>query len=175
MKKFSEGLVNKVVILRALKIVPGQTIIDAGCGSGYMAKAFSERLNRIGKVYAIDRDRSAIETLEKEISDTCIEALTADITRKTQVEASSADLIYFSTVFYLLSKKQISCFLKEVKRLLKPEGRLAIVEIQKHDTPFGPPLAVRYSPEELAQAVDLKPEMLIEAGEHFYMQIFKNR
>ena len=36
--KSSESLFNKEVILKELDISPGQTILDAGCGNGYMSK-----------------------------------------------------------------------------------------------------------------------------------------
>ena len=64
-------------------------------------------------------------------------------------------------------------FLKEIKRLLKPNGKLAIIEIKKEDTPFGPPLGIRFSPEELRNIIDLNPTQLIDVGEYFYMQIFE--
>ncbi len=36
MGKFSEGLLNDDIILEILNICPGQTILDAGCGNGYI-------------------------------------------------------------------------------------------------------------------------------------------
>ena len=39
-RKFSEGLLNGELILKTLNIQAGQTILDAGCGNGYMSKAF---------------------------------------------------------------------------------------------------------------------------------------
>jgi ubiquinone/menaquinone biosynthesis C-methylase UbiE len=64
-------------------------------------------------------------------------------------------------------------FVKEAKRLLKSSGRLAIVEIKKQSTPFGPPLDIRFSAEELKQAISLTPTRLIDVGQFFYMQIFE--
>ena len=62
--KSSESRLNKDMILKELNIVPGQTIVDAGCGNGYMSKQFSQLLKNTGKVYALDTDEEAIETLE---------------------------------------------------------------------------------------------------------------
>ncbi|MBN1864169.1 MAG: hypothetical protein JW808_04650, partial [Victivallales bacterium] len=39
--KSSESLLDKAAILGALRIEPGQTVLDAGCGNGYMSKEFS--------------------------------------------------------------------------------------------------------------------------------------
>jgi hypothetical protein len=63
--------------------------------------------------------------------------------------------------------------LQEVKRLLKLNAYLAIVEIEKKETPFGPPLNSRYSPEDLKNIVPFVPVNTVQVGEHFYMQIFK--
>jgi ubiquinone/menaquinone biosynthesis C-methylase UbiE len=172
--KSSEGFLDKDLILKELNIRPGQIILDAGCGNGYMSKEFSKLLHYTGKVFALDPDGEAIEKLKKETPGTNIEPIEADITTTTILEKSSIDLIYLSTVLHGFSKNQIESFNKEVKRLLKPNGRLAVIEIHKHKTPFGPPLHIRFSPEELKQAINLTPKSLVDVGQYFYMQIFEN-
>ena len=173
--KSSESLLDKNIILKELNILPDQTILDAGCGNGYMAKEFSRLLNGTGKVYALDPDKEAIEILKKETKRTNIEPLVADMTKTTPIKSSSLDLIYVSTVFHGFPKDQIPNFQKEVERLLKPKAMLAILEIKKEDTPFGPPSDVRYSPEELKQTITLNPKATIKVGHYFYMQVFQNR
>lgn len=174
MRKFSEGLLNDETILENLDICAGQTILDAGCGNGYMAKKFSKLVGNTGKIYALDPDKGSIASLKKEIKKTNIEALVGDITRPTGLKESSLDLVYLSTVFHIFSDAQIAGFAKEIKRILKPNARLAIVNINKEETPFGPPVEMRSSPEELSRKLPFIPTKLIEAGEHFYMQIFEN-
>ena len=173
--KSSESFIDKDIILRELSILPGQTILDAGCGNGYMSKEFSRELNNTGKVYALDPDREAIESFKEEAKGTNIETIEADFTKKTSIQGSSIDLFYLSSVLHGFSEDQIVNFQKEVKRILKPNARLAIVEIQKQDTPFGPPLDIRFSPEELKQTINLTPKFLVEVGQYFYMQIFENK
>ncbi len=97
-----------------------------------------------------------------------------DITKRTRIEGASVDLIYLSTVFHGFSKSETDGFQKEVKRLLKPNAVLAIVEFKKIETPFGPPLEIRFSPEALKEAIILKPKSLVEVGKYFYMQSFEN-
>jgi ubiquinone/menaquinone biosynthesis C-methylase UbiE len=99
----------------------------------------------------------------------------ADITQVVPIEDRSVDLIYLSAVFHIFTKEQIGKFQREAKRLLKPNGKLAIVEIKKEKTPIGPPLDTRFSPEELKQILDFKPLSLSEIGPYFYMQTFENR
>jgi len=174
MGKFSEGLLDYEKILANLDICAGQTILDAGCGNGYMAKKFSELVGKTGKIYALDPDRGSISNLIKETENTNIEAFVGDITKPTMLKTSSIDLVYLSTVFHIFSNAQIEKFVKEIKRILKPKARLAIVNIKKEDTPFGPPVEMRSSPEELRRKVPLNPTILIEVSKHFYMQVFEN-
>ena len=108
--KFTEGLLNNEVILKALNIKPGQTILDAGCGNGYMSKLFSEKVSPLGKVYALDPDQHFIEILKNKSLGSNIEALTADITRPSQLRQSSVDLIYISTVIHGFSREQMQNF-----------------------------------------------------------------
>lgn len=172
--KSSESRLDKEVILAALKIAPGEGILDAGCGNGYMAREFARLVGGAGKVYALDPDSAAIETLQSKTKDTNIEAFVGDITEETPLPASSLDLIYISTVIHGFSKTQIAGFLLEIKRLLKPGGRLAVVEIEQ-EAPFGPPLDIRLSPEDLRQLIDLPPGELVEVGQYFYLQFFSER
>ena len=172
--KSSECLLDKNIIIKELNIFPHHTILDAGCGNGYMAREFSKLLDGTGKVYAMDTDEDAIEMLLKETKGTNIEPLLADITKKTPIESSSLNLIYMSTVFHGFEKDRIPHFQKEVERLLKPKALLAILEIKKEDTPFGPPLNLRYSPEEMKQIIKLIPKNTVEIGQYLYLQLFEN-
>jgi len=175
MGKFSEGLLNDEIILENLNIHPGQIILDAGCGNGYMAKKFSKLVGSTGRIYALDPDKGSINNLKKEVEKKSnIDALVGDITKKTELKDSSIDLVYLSTVFHIFSDIQIMGFEREIKRILKPKAQLAIVNIHKKETPFGPPLEIRSSPEELRQKISLTPKGLIEVGDYFYMQLFVN-
>lgn len=171
----SERFLNKEIILKELDIFPGQIILDAGCGNGYMSKEFSRILKNTGKVYALDPDKNALEVLKKETQGTNITPILGDITKTIELEESSLDLIYLSTVFHGFSKNEIDGFQKEVGRLLKPKGILAIIEIKKEPTPFGPPLDIRFSPPELREIITLFPKKLVELGQYFYMQIFEKK
>jgi ubiquinone/menaquinone biosynthesis C-methylase UbiE len=172
--KSSERFLDKEIILKELHLRPGMVIVDAGCGNGYMSKEFSRVLNHTGKVYALDPDGEAIDRLRRETAGTNIEAIQTGITAPTPIEESSVDLIYLATVLHGFSPEEMAGFKEEVKRLLKPQARLAIIEIHKRETPMGPPLDLRYAPEELQRAIGLTPATLVDVGQHFYMQTFVN-
>jgi len=174
-RKFTEGLLDKELILNALHIEAGQTILDAGCGNGYMSKVFSDEVGHSGKVYALDPDQYMINALAKETRGTNIEAIAGDITKETPIKEFSVDLVYLSTVIHGFSKNQMAGFLQEVKRILKADASLAIVEIDKIETPFGPPLEIRFSPDEIKAIIPMVPVNTLQVGEHFYMQVFTNK
>jgi len=174
MRKFTEGLLDTECIVEVLDIQPGQTIIDAGCGTGYMARIFSRAVTASGKIYAVDRDSYFIEKLSEETEGTDIEAIQSDIAQLDGLDDRIADLIYAATVIHALSRPQLTAFIKEARRLLKPDARLAIVEIEKKDTSFGPAMENRTSPEELMEKIPMVPLKTARAGEHFYMQVFLN-
>jgi ubiquinone/menaquinone biosynthesis C-methylase UbiE len=165
---------NKEVILKGLDIQPGQTILDAGCGNGYMAKIFSALVTDSGKVYALDNDAEAIEILGKETQGSNIETMVGDLAEPIRLDQASVDLIYISTVLHGFPKNTVKNIFDEAKRILKPNGVLAVLEIEKKDTPFGPPLHIRYSPDELKEIAPLTPLNTIPVTEYFYLQTFKN-
>jgi len=174
MRKFTEGLLDTELIINSLDIKPGQTIIDAGCGTGFMSKIFSQTVSTLGKVYAVDRDSYFIELLSKETKGTNIQTILGDITKIDKLADHSVDIVYVSTVIHALPKQKFMAFLKEAKRLLKSNALLAIVEIEKKETPFGPAMENRYSPEELIQQVPMVSLETLMVGDHFYMQVFRN-
>lgn len=171
--KTSEAFVDKEAILKALDIEEGQTILDAGCGNGYMAKRFAGLVKSSGRVYALDSDEEAIENLKKTAGTDTIRAIVADMSKKTGLESSSIDLVYLSVVMHGFSGSQVKGFVDETRRLLKPGGKLAVLEFKKEETKHGPPLEIRLSPEDLIEKVTLTPVKTIAIGEDLYLQTFR--
>lgn len=172
--KFSEGLIDQERVINALNIKPGQIILDAGCGNGYMSIVFAKRVSPSGKVYAFDNDTHFINILKTETQGTNLEAMDVDITQPLPIDQTSVDLVFISTVIHGFSSQQLQDFLNEAKRILTPDGILAVVEIEKKEMSFGPPMNIRFSPEELKEIVPMTPLNTVQVGKHFYMQVFKN-
>ena len=61
-------------------------------------------------------------------------------------------------------------FLTQIAGRLKPAGRLAVIEFHKNQTPYGPPPAIRISPEDvlrLAAPAGLRETARFELGESY--------
>lgn len=169
----TERLLQINWILENLEIKPGETVMDAGCGGGYMSLLFAELTGAQGEVIALDRFSTAAADLFTDSSFDNIRQIVSDITTTTPIQSGSVDLLYLSNVYHIFSGEQRLSFKSEARRLLKPDGRLAIVEIDKKPMPFGPQQSYRVSPEELVRDINLKAAGDCRAGEHFFMQVFR--
>ena len=171
--RFTEGMLDERLIMKTLDVRPGQTVVDAGCGNGYMSMLFRKEVGPDGMVYALDVNPQFIKEVQAEVETENISPMVADISQSTPLPDGCADVIYIATVLHSIGRDKVAGFAKEVQRLLSPNGLLGVVEIAKHDTKFGPPLKQRYSPEELREALPFEPVHMTHVAEHFYLQVFK--
>ena len=78
--------------------------------------------------------------------------------------------------YSFLENGTIESGLSEIKRVLKPDGILAVVDFKKEvEGPHGPPLSVRLRPEEVEQLVGkdgFKKERITEVGVYHYLILF---
>jgi ubiquinone/menaquinone biosynthesis C-methylase UbiE len=140
----TERFLDKEVILRELDIGAGQVVLDVGCGDGYMSREFSRAVGDGGRVYSLERADETIAKLREETKGTNITPVQGDITKDTGLDGVSVDLIYLSTVFHIFTDEQREAFRREAERLVKPGGKLAIVEIDKRERPWGRPTICAY-------------------------------
>lgn len=77
------------------------------------------------------------------------------------------------TVLHEIEDKET--MLKEIKRILVPEGKLMIIEFHKRKTPMGPSVGHRISEEfveELCNSSGLKTISKFSLGDNFYTAVF---
>lgn len=144
-------------VFSVLGLTPGETVLDLGCGPGDYTRAASSLVGPSGKIIAVDKWQYLIDGLNEEASLQGLEnihGLTADITKELPVADQSIDCCLLSTVLHSLSLyKATKTLFGELSRIINRSGRLAIIECKKEEQPFGPPVHLRISPEELEVAL----------------------
>jgi len=111
--------------------VPGQRVADLGSGSGHYSKVLSTTLGPTGKVVAVDIDREMLRKLKNEAvmeGKDNIQVIDGNIEKKngTKIRDQYFDGAVLSNILYQLN--DINGALEETKRILKPGGRLCVVE-----------------------------------------------
>lgn len=172
-KRFSDGMLDNDLILRELAIRPGQTVVDAGCGNGYMTMLFVQQVESAGRVYALDLNTDVFTSTFPESLPANVSVMECDMTARIPLAEASVDLVYTATVIHSLPREKVPGLACELRRVIRPGGVLAVVEMVKKDTTFGPPVWQRYSPEELQQAFPFDPVKTVAVAENFYMQLFR--
>ena len=134
-------------VLAALELRPGHTVADIGAGTGY----FTVRLARapgVAKVFAVDIEPSMVEYVRKR-------AAKEDLRNVVVVQAGSdrsnlpepVDLVLIVDTFHHIPNR--AAYFRELKKSLKPSGRVAIVDFRK-GAPAGPPEEFRFTPEQIS-------------------------
>ncbi|MFZ5798892.1 MAG: class I SAM-dependent methyltransferase [Thermodesulfobacteriota bacterium] len=178
----SFNLLEERKLFDSLGLFPGMTLLDLGCGLGNYAVAASPHVGE-GIIHALDAWEEGIETLavRTEIGRlTNIRACVADAADgPLPLAGSSIDLALLATVAHILVREAVfHKTLAELRRVLRPEGRLAVVEFHKVDVPPGPPVEWRLAPDELADIVapaGFQPFSCVDVGPLNYLSLFTLR
>jgi len=118
-------------IIERSGIKPGMRVIDLGCGSGAFALFIARVVGGGGKVYAVDIQPAMLQQLEGKLAKTenqdirNIELKQASA-YELPFEDGSLDLVYMVTVLQEIPDRGRA--LREIRRVLKPGGILAVTE-----------------------------------------------
>lgn len=139
-------------IIKIMNIREQDIVADFGAGNGYFTIPIAERTKE--SVYAIDAEPKMLDLLKNRCNQqgiTTIKPIHAAID-DTPIKNASVDKVLISrTIHHALSVEKT---LQEIKRILKPNGTLCIIEFYKDATKYGPPMEMRISPEEMSQMLD---------------------
>ncbi len=119
-------------------VKPGMTVLDPGCGFGYVSVPLARMVGPEGKVLSVDIEPRAIERLERRARRAGVaERIVARPCRPLDLGLSDyAGQVDLVTVIHTLHEfEDLPDFLGQVATLLKPEGRLWVVEPPKHVKP----------------------------------------
>lgn len=150
-------------LISKINIDSHDVVVDFGCGPGFFLLPLAKVARRaIGVDVSPRMLEKAAEHAKKELS--AIELLQSDGTN-LRLDNGSVDLILLNHVFHEVQDK--TRVLGEFHRILKPLGRLAIVErtreVSRLRAKFGPP---KIDEKELANDVQQKGFKIIESIPH---------
>lgn len=133
-------------VIRALAIQPGIAIADIGTGTGYFALPLAQEAGPGGQVYAIDSQARMLEILRQKLEAgklSNIQAIQAGADA-TGLPNDSCNLVFMANVWHEFADR--AAVLRECQRILKDNGRLAILDWRPDVKPeAGPPLSHRLS------------------------------
>lgn len=171
--------------IRLMELLPKETLIDIGlkkgdlfCDIGAGTGVFTIEAAIITGVdtYAIDISEEMLSVIEAKANALDIENI--QLIKASgfdyPIEEGVCDFAFMcSTLHEIYEKPQL---LKEIHRILKRDGKLAVIEFHKSRTPLGPPEQNRISMEETKEIVEehgfaeLSKRNL---GENYYLCTFK--
>lgn len=164
--------------VRELGLNPGEKVAVFGSGSGGHTLAAARSLGGSGAIYGIDARGSMVERLKKEVSERHhlnVRVIHGDVDRLggTSIGTMSTDVVIIpDTLFAYRDRETI---LKEADRIMKPGGRLLIVEWSASYAGAGPaPKDVCREEDALAFAKDagFAYDRRFSAGQYHYALIF---
>ncbi len=143
-------------IISELNLKGNETFMDAGCGDGHIAIKVVEEYLPDGTVYAVDVYDASIEDMEAYKAENNVENLInieADITKGIPgVDDESIDVVLMVNVFHgFRASRTMDEAIDEFARIIKQDGKIAIMDYKAWDVPKGPPTAFRSSPDELEE------------------------
>lgn len=177
--KSSFDLIDVKRFFAELNLQKGITFLDVACGRGAYSLSASEVVGPDGRIKAFDLWKDGIDQLQKEI---ClrqirnIEALVVDVSQKIPLGDQSVDVCLLATVLHdliLVQKDQGT--LREIKRVMKPQGIVAVIEFKKIEGPPGPPIEIRLSVEEVVERLrpySLSLDRTMDMGPYNYLAVF---
>lgn len=180
MEHAGTAMLDPEFILGKLELAPGQRLADLGCGrTGHFIFQAARRVGDEGLVYAVDIMKDILESIQSRVRTEGfdnIHTVWSDIERLgyTPIPEASLDVAFFVNVLSHVTDQKAA--LQEAARLLKPEGRLMIIDWAKPLGPLGPDSTKRlttYKVSQIAGVTGYAPLDEFAAGPYHFGVILK--
>ena len=130
-KKASDPRNKPDQILEALELRQGQNVADIGAGGGYFCLRFAEAVERKGKVYAVDTNPRFLEFIKNGAKEKRLNNVKTILVvgENLALPEGGLDLVFMRNVCHHLTNRVE--YFRKLKRFLKREGRVAIIEYKR--------------------------------------------
>lgn len=139
----AEGIVDRMS--PSLK----EVAVDLGCGPGYITIPLARR---VAKVYGVDVQQAMLDALMDNVPDELDGRVVPVLGELPRIPLEDGSIDRAVAVNVVHEIEDLAAFEAEVRRCLRPGGRLSIVDFPKRETSFGPPVSERLSEEEMLSA-----------------------
>jgi len=119
-------------VLERIGIRRGQTVLDFGCGSGTYTIPAAKIVGEQGRVYALDKDKGALDELMQKVESTGarnIERMKTSGKLEIELTDESVDVVLLFDVFHSYYFPQASNrrrLLGEIYRIMKPSALMSV-------------------------------------------------
>ncbi len=166
-------------MLEACNLQVTDNVADFGAGSGFMARAIANIATQ-GNVFAIEINRDMVARITHDIQEKQIKNIQPlwgdiEISGGSKLGNDSVDMVVLSNILFQLDDK-VGC-IKEATRVLKPGGRVLIVDWTESFGGLGPAphhvFEKKMAEDLLIKSGFIKLSDNLPAGEHHYAILFK--
>lgn len=169
-------------IVEQLDIIGGHHIADLGAGSGAYALALAEKFknNTDTKVFAVDVQKELLSRVESEAEHRGLHSVHGvwgdiEVPKGTKLRDGSIDLVIIANTLFQVEHKQ--GLMTEVKRILKPEGKMVIIDWSESFGNIGPKedhVITEASAKSLCEESGFAFRKSLDVGEHHYGFVVTN-
>ena len=121
-----------IKVLKRIGIGRGQTVLDFGCGYGIYTIPVARIVGEQGRVYALDKDKEALDALMQKAMSACltnIERMETSGELEIELSDETVDVVLLFDVihsFYFPQAGDRRRLLGEIRRIMKPSAFLSI-------------------------------------------------
>lgn len=115
-------------ILDRLDIRKGDVVLDLGAGDGWWTERLAQRLGTEGTVHAAEVSSELVTRLEKRFAQVPQVKPYLCPQDKPGLPENSVDLVFLSAVYHHLNKEARVQYWQELAKVVRPAGRVAILE-----------------------------------------------
>jgi ubiquinone/menaquinone biosynthesis C-methylase UbiE len=162
----SEHWLSPAGLLTELDVRPGVTVVEIGAGKAFYAFPIGRRVGPVGRVFAVEWRPWMIDKLRARLTEPiALDNIDLVVGRPahTHLATASCDLVIFADIWHEIEDRDAA--LDEARRILRPEGRLAILNWRPDALcPPGPPIEHRVSMCSTLCTVERKSWTLVKTG-----------
>ena len=122
--------------LSHLSIKEGEAVLEIGFGTGHCLKRIAQSVGKSGKAYGIDISSGMLEVAKRRLEKTGlmdrVELFLGDAATLPYGD-NTFDAVFMSFTLELFNTPEIPTVLIEIKRVLKPNGRLGVVSMSREN------------------------------------------